>query len=147
MKDTPWINAGKVLPEEKTRVIVCTKTKKGVMNINIAYHSDGMWHGNGSMSGVIAWKPLPNFPEWGDDKAVEAWNRRAESVKDQPDGDVVEVVRCKDCAFSREFKIWEKESGYEGLLKCECNIFRNNRRVVFDKHYCSYGERKEVDDK
>lgn len=68
-------------------------------------------------------------------------------IQKQPTADVVEVVRCKDCAFSREFKIWEKESGYEGLLKCECNIFRNNRRVVFDKHYCSYGERKEVDDK
>ena len=30
-------------------------------------------------------------------EAAEAWNMRAETVKDQPDGDVVEVVRCKDC--------------------------------------------------
>ena len=116
MKDTPWINAGKVLPEEKLRVLVCTKTKKGVMNINIAYHSDGMWHGNGSMAGVIAWKPLPNFPEWGDDKAVEAWNRRAETVKDQIDGDVVEVrhgrwiedhefFKCSECGYLTDYRL------------------------------------------
>ena len=115
MKDTPWINAGKVLPEEKTRVIVCTKTKKGVMNINIAYHSDGMWHGNGSMSGVIAWKPLPDFPEWGDDKAVESWNRRAEAVKDQPDGDVVEVRHGK----------WDYEISDVGWTDYSCSVCRN----------------------
>lgn len=130
MKDIPWINAGKVLPEEKTRVIVCTKTKKGVMNINIAYHSDGMWHGNGSMSGVIAWKPLPNFPEWGDDKAVEAWNRRAKSVKDQPDGDVVEVVRCKDC----------KHLMFSDCYG-ECRL--NHLWIVRPDDYCSRGKRKE----
>lgn len=66
-------------------------------------------------------------------------------VEAQPAADVVEVVRCKDCAFSREFKIWEKESQYEGFLKCECNMFRNNGKVVFDKHYCSFGERKDGD--
>lgn len=115
MKDTPWINAEKVLPEEKTRVIVCTKTKKGVMNINIAYHSDGKWHGNGSMSGVIAWKPLPDFPEWGDDKAIEAWNRRAEAVKDQPAADMVEVrhgkwiedhefFNCSECGHLTDYR-------------------------------------------
>lgn len=130
MKDIPWINAGKVLPEEKTRVIVCTKTKKGVMNINIAYHSDGMWHGNGSMSGVIAWKPLPNFPEWGDDKAVKEWNGRAETVKDQPDGDVVEVVRCKDCKH---------------LMFSDCygECKRNHLGIVRPDDFCSRGKRKE----
>ena len=133
MKDTLWINAGKVLPEEKTRVIVCTKTKKGVMNINIAYHSDGMWHGNGSMSGVIAWKPLPDLPEWGDDKAVKEWHGRAETVKEQPTADVVEVVRCKDCKH---------------LMFSDCygECKRNYLGIVRPDDFCSRGKRKEGDD-
>lgn len=146
MKDTPWINAEKVLPEEKTRVIVCTKTKKGVMNINIAYHSDGMWHGNGSMSGVIAWKPLPDFPEWDDDKAVKEWNGRAETVKDQPDGDVVEVVRCKDCKF------WDAVKNPKHAGKGICTPpnrslggYCTRRGATLQDDYCSFGERKEGD--
>lgn len=78
--------------------------------------------------------------EWGQESQ---YKYDVKTIKEQPAADVVEVVRCKDCAFSREFRIWEKESGYEGLLKCECNTFSNNRKVVFDKHYCSFGERKE----
>ena len=58
-----WISVKDGLPEENVRVIVCAQTKKGVRNINIAYYSDGFWHGTGSMSGVIAWQPLPEPPK------------------------------------------------------------------------------------
>lgn len=51
------------LPNVNERVIVCCKTKKGVKSINLAYYSNGYWHGQGSMSGVIAWMPLPELPK------------------------------------------------------------------------------------
>ncbi len=50
------------LPPEDERVFVCCQTKKGVKSVNIAYQSDGIWHGSGSMSGVTAWMPLPELP-------------------------------------------------------------------------------------
>lgn len=58
-----WISVNNGLPEEDVRVIVCCQTKKGVRNINLAYHTSGIWHGQGSMSGVIAWMSLPELPE------------------------------------------------------------------------------------
>lgn len=64
-----WISVKDRLPEENVRVIVCAQTKKGVRNINIAYYSDEFWHGTGSMSGVIAWQPLPEPPKGDCDNA------------------------------------------------------------------------------
>lgn len=40
-------------------VLVSCRTKKGIDSVNRAYYSDGYWHGSGSMSGVVAWMPLP----------------------------------------------------------------------------------------
>lgn len=54
-----WIPVEVQLPSENVRVLVFTRTKKGVPNINIAYRNNYGWHGNGSMSAVIAWMPLP----------------------------------------------------------------------------------------
>ena len=50
------------------------------------------------------------------DKAVEAWNRRAENVKDQPTADVVEVRRgrwiedheffkCSECWYLTDYRL------------------------------------------
>ena len=59
-----WIDVKDKLPEIDKKVLVCTKTKKGVKSINIAYRSErNTWHGMGSMSGVIAWMPLPDVYE------------------------------------------------------------------------------------
>ncbi|MDI9473099.1 MAG: DUF551 domain-containing protein [Bacillota bacterium] len=59
-----WIDVNERLPEVNEKVIVCTQTKKGVKSINLAYiDADGWWHGMGSMSGVIAWMPLPEVYE------------------------------------------------------------------------------------
>ncbi len=57
-----WIDVNESLPPEGERVLVCCQTKKGLQSINLAYQSDGFWHGTGSMSGVIAWMPLPQLP-------------------------------------------------------------------------------------
>ena len=54
-----WIPVEDRLPEYENMVLVSCRTKKGIYSINRAYYSDGMWHGSGSMSGVIAWMPLP----------------------------------------------------------------------------------------
>jgi len=58
-----WIPVGSDYPEEGVRVLVSTCTKKGVKSVNLAYYSDGFWHGQGSMSGVTAWMPLPDVHE------------------------------------------------------------------------------------
>jgi hypothetical protein len=57
-----WIDAGDKLPNDNERVLVCCRTKKGVQNINLAYRYNGFWHGQGSMSGVTHWRPLPELP-------------------------------------------------------------------------------------
>lgn len=51
-------------------------------------------------------------------------------IAEQPSADVVEVVRCKDC---RNF-----EQGFIGW----CNEFE---RSIYSDNFCSYGERKELD--
>ena len=58
-----WISVEERLPEHEDRVLVACRTKKGAQSINLAYHSDGFWHGQGSMSGVTHWMPLPDLPE------------------------------------------------------------------------------------
>lgn len=59
-----WCEVG--YPDEGERVLVCSVTKKGEKRINIAYYKDGSWHGNGNLDNVIAWKTLPELPEFED---------------------------------------------------------------------------------
>lgn len=54
-----WILVSEILPEDYTMMLVTCRTKKGALSVNRAYYSNGSWHGSGSMSGVIAWMPLP----------------------------------------------------------------------------------------
>lgn len=56
---TKWTPVNEALPEQGVMVLVSCKTKKGVRNVNRAYHNGVSWHGNGSMSGVEAWMPMP----------------------------------------------------------------------------------------
>lgn len=66
-------------------------------------------------------------------EAIEAWNMRAETVKEQPDGDMVEVVRCNYCKNNATGCV------SKGTIWC----VRYHARRPIDG-YCSYGERKEV---
>lgn len=61
-----------------------------------------------------------------------------------PAVDAVEVVRCKDCRYSRGMNDAEKKLYLDEVLICtsgdmgtgvECPVFQND--------YCSYGERKD----
>ncbi len=56
---TGWIPVDEQLPREDKMILVTCHTKKGALSVNRAYYSNGFWHGSGSMSGVIAWMPLP----------------------------------------------------------------------------------------
>lgn len=56
------------------------------------------------------------------------------AIRDVPTADVVEVVRCKDCAYYR------KETSY--CLNPHCSSSFYGHRVK-ENHYCSYGERRE----
>lgn len=54
-----WIPVTEDIPDNEDMVLVSCKTQKGVRSVNRAYYSRGAWHGSGSMSGVEAWRPLP----------------------------------------------------------------------------------------
>ena len=54
-----WIPVVTDLPAEGVRCLVTCESKKGMRSINLAYYMSGFWHGQGSMSGVIAWAYLP----------------------------------------------------------------------------------------
>lgn len=54
-----WISVEDRLPEDDRMVLVTCQTKKGIRSVNRAYCDGAFWHGSGSMSGVIAWRPLP----------------------------------------------------------------------------------------
>ena len=66
-----------------------------------------------------------------------------EALDSAPAADVVEVVRCKDCAFAK------KNYLVNGLCLCEKTIHdvvkgEMPRNTVMDEDdFCSYGERKE----
>lgn len=54
-----WIPVEERLPENEEMMLVTCKTKSGRQSVNRAWYGEGFWHGTGSMSGVIAWRPLP----------------------------------------------------------------------------------------
>ena len=62
------------------------------------------------------------------------------------DKDIVEVVRCKDCNFSRPL---DKSKSPEKYFKnscavCECETVVGDVPMIYiNTHFCSYGERKE----
>jgi len=58
-------------------------------------------------------------------------------ILNAPTVDAVEVVRCKDCMFS---KVYQNDSS--GVMGRFCEAF-TQVRMVTDDDYCSYGERKE----
>lgn len=55
-----WTSVRKALPKIGEMVLVTCRTKKGAVSINRAYcDAECIWHGSGSMAGVVAWMPLP----------------------------------------------------------------------------------------
>ena len=54
-----WIPVEERLPEDDEMMLVTCETKSGRRSVNRAWYGNGFWHGTGSMSGVIAWRALP----------------------------------------------------------------------------------------
>lgn len=54
-----WIPVEERLPNDEEMMLVTCQKKAGRKSINRAWYGQGSWHGTGSMSGVIAWRPLP----------------------------------------------------------------------------------------
>ena len=66
-------------------------------------------------------------------------NALLEQIKDTPTADVVEVVRCKDCKYYKEYV---SHRGSAMMCFCPCSIGGQGKKKPDD--YCSYGERNEV---
>ena len=64
-----------------------------------------------------------------------------------PTADVVEVVRCKDCKYSRPRNESEKHIYFGGVFICEsCEMADEPCAVCYDD-FCSYGERRTENDR
>ncbi len=61
------------------------------------------------------------------------------AIAEQPDADVVEVVRCKDC------KHLFQDLSERKVHLCMRNINRFSSKAVNLDDFCSFGERKELD--
>lgn len=67
------------------------------------------------------------------DHYSDGYNECIDRIMEQPTADVVEVVRCKDCAYSE--KITDPLHGDKIRV---CN-FRLYKQAAPDMHYCSHG--------
>lgn len=71
------------------------------------------------------------------------WNNLLGLIEKAPTVDAVPVVRCKDCAYTRE------KDEYESVYLCDecviCTHSEDGWRPVWSTHFCGYGERKEND--
>lgn len=64
-------------------------------------------------------------------------------IGNMPAADVVKVVRCDDCIFSRELRTdIEKETYCEGVVMCANGVW-GTELAVWGDNFCSYGERKD----
>lgn len=60
-----------------------------------------------------------------------------------PTADVVEVVRCKDCKFSREMDKYEKKLYFENCVGCTMHSTSYHSVIMRGNDFCSYGDRKD----
>lgn len=60
------------------------------------------------------------------------------------DPDVVKVVRCKDCKYSRELQTKSEKTMYcSGCVICTNGEISDTEFAMWGADFCSYGERKE----
>ena len=72
---------------------------------------------------------------------AEGWNTAIQIINEAPSADVVEVVRCKDCVYYSNNNL---KSQWDRLGYCLLNEeITDDKREPSD--FCSYGERKEID--
>ena len=66
------------------------------------------------------------------------------TIDEQPTADVVEIVRCKDCIFSRELDKYEKKLYLDNCVGCTKHSKSYHSLIMEDNDFCGYGERREV---
>ena len=109
-----WISVKDRLPEDQEEVLVCTRSKNGVRNIDKGYVAIDRFIHRGCAE-VTHWMPLPGFPG----------ERESGAPK---------LVRCKECRNG-------EPSGFEkNKIKCNCSQIGGFHRENF---FCAAGRRKE----
>lgn len=71
-----WYKVEDVLPVSDDKVLCCTRTQKGVLNMVLGYYANGRWC-CGMNSNVIAWASL--IPVYADLAALILRNLEAEA--------------------------------------------------------------------
>ena len=62
--------------------------------------------------------------------------------------DVVKVVRCKDCKYSRDLQTTsEKYSYHKSCVICTNGVIFDTESAMLGNDFCSHGERKDKMDK
>ena len=67
-------------------------------------------------------------------------------IKECLNENYAEVVRCKDCKFSRPLDKSKSPEKYfkNSCVVCECETVVGDEPMIYiNTHFCSYGERKE----
>lgn len=60
------------------------------------------------------------------------------------DPDIVKVVRCKDCKYSRDLQTTSEKYNYcKGVVICTNGEISDTEFAMWGNDFCSYGERKE----
>ena len=78
------------------------------------------------------------------DNLAEGFCGASRVIDRMPAADVVEVVRCKDCKYSRERNEDERQYLVEGVLICtSVEATDECWNPVYPSHFCGCGERKE----
>ena len=94
---------------------------------------------------LLKWKRYHQFDK--DERAVyDHLEDYRDKIKALPIADVVDVVRCRDCKYWRDWQMAVASHGFgENMGECHCNQWDNEYFYYLTKDidFCSYGERKE----
>lgn len=88
-------------------------------------------------------KKLISDGEYFLDNIAEGFTEADRIIRAMPTADVVEVVKCKDCKYSREMDKYEKLLYLETCVGCTHHSTSYYSLIMQGDDYCSYGERKE----
>lgn len=79
----------------------------------------------------------------GEHKTADCLRQCIDLIDDTPAADVVEVVRCGECKYSRPMDDIEKMEYYESVIICESFEMNDCATAVYPDDFCSYGERED----
>lgn len=114
-----WKDAQREFPTDGEEVLVCTRAKNGVRNIDKGYYSIDHWIHRGR-SEVTHWMPLPRFP-------AEKWNAKIICIEAQE-------------PYFTQGKIYDVEDGiFKDNLGEETQIF-DSLEMLNDTYSAQFAE-------